>query len=59
MDLLAETPTLVGGFDGEKENDVIYQGSISRHFGRKKCRINFQPPRILEKFPPSPPKKRI
>jgi hypothetical protein len=33
MDLLAEKPTLVGGFDGEKENDVIYQGSILSCFG--------------------------
>jgi len=25
MDLLADVPTLVGGFDGKAENDVIYQ----------------------------------
>ena len=29
MDLLADVPTLIGGFDGTAENDVIYQYDIA------------------------------
>ena len=29
MDLLAETPTLIGGYDGTRDSDVIYQYKVA------------------------------